>query len=81
MVFDGMKEKTKNASRNMSRNASRNTSKPKYNMAQNTWFMIRLAWTSKEKKVLVLSLLAAVLAVARNLINLYVSPVILSVVE
>ncbi len=68
-----MKEKTKNA--------SRNTSKPKYNMAQNTWFMIRLAWTSKEKKVLVLSLLAAVLAVALNLINLYVSPVILSVVE
>lgn len=84
-----MKEKTKNASRNVSRNASknrlknasRNTSKPKYNMAQNTWFMIRLAWTSKEKKVLVLSLLAAVLAVALNLINLYVSPVILSVVE
>lgn len=80
MVFDGMKEKTKNASRNVSRNASknrlknasRNTSKPKYNMAQNTWFMIRLAWTSKEKKVLVLSLLAAVLAVALNLINLYV---------
>ena len=84
-----MKEKTKNASKNVSRNTSRNasrnmsgnTSKPKYNMAQNTWFMIRLAWTSKEKKVLVLSFLAAALAVALNLINLYVSPAILSVVE
>ncbi len=55
--------------------------KPKYNMAQNAWYMIKLAWTSKEKKVLVLSLLSATLAVALNLINLYVSPTILSVVE
>ena len=55
--------------------------KPKYNMAQNSWFMIKLAWTSGEKKVLILSLFSAILAVALNLINLYVSPVILSVVE
>lgn len=55
--------------------------KPKYNMGQNSWFMIKLAWTTKEKKVLVLSLLSATLAVALNLINLYVSPTILSVVE
>ena len=55
--------------------------KPKYNMAQNSWFMIKLAWTSGEKKVIVLSLLSALLAVALNLINLYVSPTILSVVE
>ena len=58
-----------------------NVPKPKYNMLQNTWFMIRLAWTSKEKKVLVLSLLSAALAVALNLVNLYVSPTILSAVE
>lgn len=32
-------------------------------MAQNFWFMVRLAWTSGEKKVLVLSLLAAALTV------------------
>lgn len=56
-------------------------SKPKYNMAQNSWFMIKLAWTSGEKKVLVLSLLSALMAVALNLFNLYVSPTILSVVE
>ena len=55
--------------------------KPKYNMAQNSWFMIKLAWTTGEKKVIVLSLLSAFTAVALNLINLYVSPAILSVVE
>lgn len=55
--------------------------KPKYNMAQNSWFMIKLAWTSGEKKVILLSLLSALFAVALNLINLYVSPTILSVVE
>lgn len=55
--------------------------KPKYNMAQNSWFMAKLAWTSGEKKVLVLSLLSAILAVALNLVNLYVSPAILSAVE
>lgn len=55
--------------------------KPKYNMGQNSWFMIKLAWTSGEKKVIVLSLLVALTAVAMNLINLYVSPMILSVVE
>lgn len=55
--------------------------KPKCNMAQNSWFMIKLAWTSGEKKVIVLSLLSALFAVALNLINLYVSPTILSVVE
>ena len=55
--------------------------KPKYNMAQNSWFMIKLAWTSGEKKVIVLSLLSALFAVVLNLINLYVSPTILSVVE
>lgn len=55
--------------------------KPKYNMGQNSWYMIKLAWTSGEKKVIVLSLLSALTAVALNLINLYISPTILSVVE
>ena len=50
-------------------------------MWQNSWFMIKLAWTSKEKKVIILSLLSAALAVALNLVNLYVSPTILSAVE
>lgn len=55
--------------------------KPKYNMWQNSWFMIKLAWTSGEKKVILLSLLSALLALALNLVNLYVSPTILSAVE
>ena len=50
-------------------------------MWQNSWFMIKLAWTSEEKKVIILSLLSAALAVALNLVNLYVSPTILSAVE
>lgn len=55
--------------------------KPKYNMGQNSCYMIKLAWTIGEKKVIVLSLLSAFTAVAMNLINLYISPTILSVVE
>ena len=55
--------------------------KPKYNMWQNTVYMISLAWNLKEKKVLVLCFLTACLAVMNNIINLYISPMILSVVE
>lgn len=52
-----------------------------YNMGQNTWFMVKLAWTSREKKVPVLSLLFAVLTVALNLLNLYISPAVLGALE
>lgn len=63
-------------------NAKKDESRrPKYNMVQNSWYMIKLAWTSEEKKVIVLSALSALFAVSLNLINLYVSPTILSVVE
>lgn len=55
--------------------------KPKYNMWQCSGYMIGLAWRENEKKVLVLCLLQAVLAVASNLVNLYISPSVLSVVE
>lgn len=50
-------------------------------MVQNTLFMIKLAWTSKEKKVIVLCALAALSTVLGNLVNLYISPAILSVLE
>ena len=33
-------------------------------MCQNSWYMIRLAWTTGEKKVIILSLLSALFAVA-----------------
>lgn len=65
----------------MIKEKNQKASNPKYNMGQISCFMIKLAWTSGEKKVLVLSLLSAILAVALNLVNLYVSPAILSVVE
>lgn len=55
--------------------------RPKYNMFQNSCYMIKNAWQMKEKKVIVMSLLSAVLIVANNLINLYVTPTILKAVE
>ncbi|MEA4889209.1 MAG: ABC transporter ATP-binding protein [Clostridiaceae bacterium] len=55
--------------------------KPKYNMWQCSGYMIGLAWHEKEKKVLVLCLLQALLTVISNLVSLYVSPAILSAVE
>lgn len=60
---------------------TKSNSTPKYNTFQNIGFMIRLAWNSDEKMVLVLCLLIALLSVAQNLIDLYISPVILDAVE
>lgn len=57
------------------------SAKPTYNMWQCSAYMIALAWREKEKKVLLLCLLQVFLAVMSNLVNLYVSPSILSVVE
>lgn len=55
--------------------------KPKFNMWQNSWWMLRLAWTEKEKKVLVLCIATALLAIAGSLTNLFITPVILGTVE
>ena len=54
--------------------------KPKYNMWQNSAYMIRLAWSVKEKKVIFIGLAMALLTVALSLIELYVVPVILSII-
>lgn len=43
--------------------------------------MIKLACTSQEKKVLIISFFIALLTIIQNLLNLYVSPVILSAIE
>ena len=59
----------------------RESTKPKYNMWQCAGYMIVLAWREKEKKVLLLCLIQVIFAVTSNLVNLYVSPSILSVVE
>ena len=55
--------------------------KPKYNMFQNSWFMIKLAWKQKEKKVIFTSIILVLLGVVLNLINLYIAPTILSAIE
>lgn len=55
--------------------------KPKYNMWQSAAFMVRLAIREREKKVPVLCILTALLAVTCNLSGLYVAPVILGSVE
>lgn len=55
--------------------------KPKFNMWQNAWWMLKLSWTEKEKKVPILCLLSAVLALSGNLTNLFITPVILGTVE
>ncbi len=50
-------------------------------MFQNTCYFITLAWKEKEKKVPILCLLLAGFTVINNLLNLYIPPVILGVVE
>lgn len=55
--------------------------KPKYNMFQNSWFMIKLAWKQKEKKVIFTAILLVLFGVALNLINLYIAPTILNAIE
>ena len=55
--------------------------KPKYNMFQNSWFMIKLAWKQKEKKVIFTAILLVLFGVALNLINLYIAPTILDAIE
>lgn len=55
--------------------------RPAYGVGRNVWFMVKLAWTTREKKALVLNLFSALCVVGLDLINLYVSPAVLSAVE
>ncbi len=55
--------------------------KPKYNMWQNAAYMIVLAWNNGEKKVPLLCLAQAMIAVITSLVNLFVTPTILGAVE
>ena len=54
--------------------------KPKYNIAQNVWWMLKNAWIFK-KRVLFICLLMAVTEVLYNLTQLYIAPEILGRVE
>lgn len=54
--------------------------KPKYNIAQNIGWMVKIAWKDR-KRVLVLCILMAALEIFYNLTQLYIAPEILSRVE
>lgn len=69
-----MKEKTKIAGNDKKQTA------PQYGMWSNTVFMLLKAWGCA-KSVIVLCLLEAGLAVAANLVRLYVTPTVLNAVE
>ena len=55
--------------------------KPKYNMWQNSCWMIGMAWRIKEKKVIFLCLAQVVIALGLNLVSLFISPAVISAVE
>ena len=54
--------------------------KPKYNIAQNVGWMVKIAWNTR-KRVLLFCMLTAALEVLYNLAQLYIAPVILRRVE
>ncbi len=54
--------------------------KPKYNAVQNSLFMVRTAWRS-EKKVLLLLVLEVILTLGIQLAELYLSPTVIGAVE
>ena len=55
--------------------------KSKYNMWQNSIFMISIAWKSRNKMVLWLCLVVAALFVANNVLGLFIGPRIIAAVE
>ena len=58
----------------------KNKEKPKYSIWQNVCFMVRTAWKTR-KRVLVMCVTIAAIQVALNLVQLYVTPEILAKVE
>lgn len=58
-----------------------NNPKPRFNMFQSIWFMVKTVWKGKEKRIIFLSLILVFSSVVLNLLNLYVTPSILSAIE
>lgn len=58
----------------------KHTEKPKYSVRQNVCFMVRTAWQTRRRVLLLCAVLAAV-QVALNLAQLYIAPEILAKVE
>ena len=55
--------------------------KPKYNMWQNSCWMIGTAWKIKEKKVIFICLAQVIIALGQSLVSLFISPAVISAVE
>ena len=55
--------------------------KPKYNMWQCAWFMIRLAVREQEKKILVMNISTVLIQISSDLLNLAITPALLGAVE
>lgn len=62
------------------RHIMKSNTKPKYNVIQNVYWMIKLAWKN-QKKVLIMCVLTAFIEVILNLTQLYIAPEILKCVE
>ena len=58
----------------------KNKNKPKYNIAQNVGWMVKIAWKTR-KSVMLFCVLTATLEILYNLTQLYVAPEILQRVE
>lgn len=63
----------------MKRNS--NKVKPKYNMWQNSAYMVSIAWRIKEKKVIILLILSAIFAVVSSSLGLFITPTVLGQIE
>jgi len=55
--------------------------KPRYNLFQNSAYMISAAWTNGAKSVIWLCVITAVLAVVSSLLGLFIIPTVLAAVE
>ncbi|MCL1786497.1 MAG: ABC transporter ATP-binding protein/permease [Defluviitaleaceae bacterium] len=55
--------------------------KPKYNLWQNSWYMLQAAWTTGNKIVIALCLVSALLFVINNLLGLFIAPQIIAAIE
>lgn len=58
-----------------------NKVKPKYNMWQNSAYMVSIAWRIKEKKVIILLILSAIFAVVSSSLGLFITPTVLGQIE
>ena len=65
----------------MTQATSKPTEKPRYNLFQNSAYMLSTAWTTGNRSVIWLCIVSAALAVITSLLGLFVAPTVLAAVE